>query len=163
MACSCQRSSVSACSSWASSSFTLPRNNDRSGNPSPRQPRSRVALGVNTSDGFRAFILDQLAGIEHLASRPMFGGTGLYAGTVFFGIIYRDILYFKVDDLTRADYERAGMKPFKPYAPPRTMTSTKYFEVPPAVLENPEDLTAWARRAIAAAERSASQKKPRKR
>jgi DNA transformation protein len=117
---------------------------------------------MKTADGFLAFVRDQLAGIENVVTRPMFGGTGLYAGTVFFGIIYRDVLYFKVDDRTRPDYERAGMKPFKPYAPPRTPKSMKYFEVPAEVLDHAEDLTAWARRAIAAAERSASPKKPRK-
>jgi DNA transformation protein and related proteins len=109
---------------------------------------------MNTGDGFLEYVLDQLSGIEHLLSRPMFGGVGLYAGTVFFGIIYHDILYLKVDDRTRADYERAGMKPFTPFAP-RT-TTMQYYEVPAGVLENGEDLTVWARKAIAAAERSAS-------
>ncbi len=116
---------------------------------------------MNTRDGFLAYVLDQLSGVENLLSRPMFGGVGLYTGTVFFGIIHRDILYLKVDDRTRADYERAGMKPFTPYAP-RT-TTMQYYEVPAGVLENGEDLCAWAHKAIAAAERSASQKKPRKR
>ena len=110
---------------------------------------------MKTADGFLAFVLDQLDGINDIASRPMFGGTGLYAGAVFFGIIYRDILYLKVDDRTRPDYERAGMKPFRPYAPPRA-TTMKYYEVPAAVLENPDDLTVWARKAIAAAKRSKS-------
>ena len=116
-----------------------------------------TAPDVKTSDGFLAYVLDQLVGIEHIVSRPMFGGTGLYAGTVFFGIIYHDILYLKVDARTRADYERAGMKPFTPYAP-RT-TTMQYYEVPAEVLENSEDLTAWAHKAIAAAKRSASRKK----
>lgn len=118
-----------------------------------------TAPDVKTSDGFLAFVLDQLDGIEHVVSRPMFGGTGLYAGTVFFGIIYHDVLYLKVDARTRGDYERAGMRPFAPYAP-RT-TTMQYYEVPAGVLENGEDLTAWARKAIAAAERSASHKKSR--
>jgi DNA transformation protein len=114
---------------------------------------------MKTRDGFLEYVLDQLSGVQSVVSRPMFGGVGLYAGTVFFGIVYRDILYLKVDDRTRADYERAGMKPFTPY-PPRT-TTMQYYEVPAGVLENGEELTAWARKAIAAAERSASQKKSR--
>ena len=113
---------------------------------------------MKTREGFLAFVLDQLDGIEHIVSRPMFGGTGLYAGDVFFGIIFHDILYLKVDAQTRPDYERAAMKPFTPYAP-RT-TTMQYYEVPAGVLENGEDLTAWARKAIAAAERR-SQKKSR--
>jgi DNA transformation protein and related proteins len=112
----------------------------------------KLHADMKTSDGFLAYVLDQLQDIDEVVSRPMFGGTGLYAGTVFFGIVYRDVLYFKVDDRTRPDYERAGMKPFRPYAPPRAKTM-KYFEVPPAVLEARDDLTAWARKAIAAAKR----------
>ena len=73
-------------------------------------------------------MLDQLDGIEHIVSRPMFGGTGLYAGTVFFGIIFHDILYFKVDAQTRVEDQRVGMKPFTLYAP-RT-TTMQYYEIP---------------------------------
>jgi DNA transformation protein and related proteins len=107
---------------------------------------------MKTRDGFLVYVLDQLDGIDEIVSRPMFGGTELYAGTVFFGIIFHDILYFKVDAQTRGDYERAGMKPFRPYAPRKT--TMQYYEVPAGVLESGEDLTAWARKAIAAAERS---------
>ena len=114
---------------------------------------------VKTRDGFLAYVLDQLDGIEDIVARPMFGGTGLYAGTVFFGIIYRDILYLKVDDRTRGDYVRAGMKPFTPCAP-RT-TKMQYYEVPTGILENGEELTAWAREAIRAAERGAGRKNSR--
>jgi len=108
-------------------------------------------------DGFVAFVLDQLDGIEDVTARSMFGGVGFYAGSVFFGIVYRDILYLKVDDQTRAGYECAGMKPFKPYAD-RPMTM-QYYEVPAGVLENGEELTAWARRAIEAAERNPKPKR----
>ena len=60
-------------------------------------------------------------------------------------------MYFKVDDLNRGDYIRAGTKPFKPYADrPTTM---QYYEVPAAVLEDADELCNWARGAIAAAER----------
>jgi hypothetical protein len=51
--------------------------------------------------GFVAFVLDHFGGIEDVAPRSMFGGVGLYAGAIFFGIVYRDILYLKVDDAAR--------------------------------------------------------------
>lgn len=41
----------------------------------------------------------------------MFGGHGLYLGTRFFGIVYKDRLYFRTDDSTRSWYERQGMSP----------------------------------------------------
>jgi DNA transformation protein len=65
---------------------------------------------------------------------------------VFFGILARDTLYLKVDDTNRAEYERAGMKPFKPY-PDRSGTM-QYYAVPLDVLESPIDLARWARASI---------------
>jgi DNA transformation protein len=51
--------------------------------------------------------------------------------------------YLKVDDDNRAEYEAAGMEPFKPY-PERSQTM-KYYEVPLVVLESQMELAAWAR------------------
>src|SRR5688572_25984560 len=77
----------------------------------------------------------------------MFGGVGLYCRGVFFGIMARDVLYLKVDDRTRADYERAGMGPFMPYAGPQSGTM-QYYAVPLDVLESARDLGEWARKAV---------------
>ncbi len=81
----------------------------------------------------------------------MFGGVGLYQRGIFFGIIARDKLYLKVDDVSRADYEREGMGPFVPFPERRRAGTMKYYEVPLSVLESPVDLVAWARKAIAVA------------
>jgi DNA transformation protein and related proteins len=104
---------------------------------------------VSKTPAFVEFVLDQLGGIDGVRAQAMFGGTGLYCNDVFFGIIHRDILYLKVNPDTRAAYERAGMKPFKPY--PRRPMSMQYYEVPLAVLEDPRDLAVWAERAVAVA------------
>jgi DNA transformation protein len=109
---------------------------------------------------FLDFVLDQLADIDAVSARPMFGGTGLYADDVFFGIVFFDTLYLKVNDSTRGAYERAGMKPFKPYADrPTTM---QYYEAPAHVLEDRELLTKWVQRAVAVAVEAAGSKKIRK-
>ena len=106
---------------------------------------------MRVSDGFRAFVLDQLSGVRGMRAKDMFGGIGLYADDVFFGILASDVLYLKVDETNRTDYERAGSKPFKPYRDrPGTM---QYYAVPLDVLESPMDLARWARAAISAAER----------
>lgn len=112
-------------------------------------------------DSFLEFLLDQLHDLDDVSTLGMFGGTGLYSGELFFGIVYRDIVYFKVDDHTRRDYVRAGTKPFEPYVD-RPMT-IQYYEVPLAVLEDADELCRWARRAIAAAERKAHDRKQERR
>jgi DNA transformation protein and related proteins len=104
---------------------------------------------MRVSDGVRRFALDQLSGVPGLRAKAMFGGIGLYADDVFFGILAADVLFFKVGDSNRHAYEAAGSKPFKPY-PGRSMTMS-YYEVPVAVLEDASTLTAWAERAVAAA------------
>src|SRR6478609_6860281 len=80
---------------------------------------------------------------------PMFGVVGLYHRGVFFGILARDTLYLKVGDSNRADYTRAGMKAFTPYAD--RSGSMKYYAVPLEILESPTDLAVWAGKAIAVA------------
>jgi DNA transformation protein len=103
---------------------------------------------------FRQFVLDQLAELGDVAARSMFGGAGLYASGIFFGIISRDVLYLKVDAATRGAYERAGMGPFRPYAD-RPMTM-QYFAVPAGVLESAPELTRWAKTAVQVAQRAAA-------
>jgi DNA transformation protein and related proteins len=103
------------------------------------------------SEAFRRFVLDQLTELGDVTARSMFGGIGLYCRGLFFGIVAGDVLYLKVDDTTRQDYERQGLKPFTPY--PDRPGSKKYYEVPVEVLESGDDLLRWARKAVAAAGR----------
>ena len=102
------------------------------------------------SERFIEFITDQLAQLPELRVKRMFGGHGLYSGEQFFAIVMNGRLYFKTDDATREDYTRRGMEPFIYEKARRTMI-IKYFEVPPDVLENHDELATWAGRAIRAA------------
>ena len=103
------------------------------------------------SEGFKSFVLDQLAELGDVTPRSMFGGVGLYCRAVFFGIIAGDVLYLKVDETNRPDYQRAGMQPFRPY--PNRPGTSQYYAVPVAVLESALEISAWAQKAVAAAER----------
>ena len=106
-------------------------------------------MSMRVSDSFRDFVLDRLSEVDHLHARAMFGGVGLYAEDTFFGIVAADVLYFKVDDTNRRDYEAAGARAFKPYADrPITMS---YYNVPVDVLEDSAMLAEWARRSIGVA------------
>lgn len=113
---------------------------------------------MRVSNGFRDFVLDQLSRVRQLRAKAMFGGVGLYSDDTFFGILASDVLYFKVDDINRTQYEKAGSKPFKPY-PDRSMTMP-YYDVPAAVVEDVATLTDWARQSVAVARAA---KKPSRR
>ena len=110
-------------------------------------------------ESFKEFVLDQLCGLPELRARAMFGGHGLYQAERFFGILMEDRLYFKADEQSRAAFIERGMGPFT-YEKAKRALAMNYFEVPPDVLENREEVVAWANRAIQVA--AARPKKPPK-
>lgn len=83
-------------------------------------------------------------------SRPMFGGLGLYSGDLFFAVVDDDVIYFKVDDASRARYEKRCMRPFNPMGTPMN----GYWQVPAGALEDTDELASWVREAIDVADRS---------
>jgi DNA transformation protein len=56
------------------------------------------------ADSFRDFVLEQLAGLDALRCKRMFGGLGLYSGEQFFGIVHDGRLYFKANPDTLAEF-----------------------------------------------------------
>src|SRR5687768_8807300 len=101
------------------------------------------------SEGFLRFVLDQLRLLGKVTSRRMFGGAGLYRRGLFFGILFDDLLYLKVDGFNRADYLEAKMEPFRPF--PNRSGTMQYYRVPADVLEDPRRLSAWAEKSLRAA------------
>jgi DNA transformation protein and related proteins len=108
---------------------------------------------MTLSADYLQYVLDQLAGLDHVSSRRMFGGAGLYCDELFFGLISDDTLYLRVDASNRADYTARGAGPFRPYAD-RPELSMSYFEAPAEVLEDARQLAEWARRSVAVAQRA---------
>ena len=96
---------------------------------------------------FLEYVLGQLPTPWNITARRMFGAVGLYGDGVFFGLISDDVLYFKVGDTNRRDYEARGMSQFRPYRD-RPQVSMSYYEVPADVLEDAEECVIWARRSL---------------
>ena len=105
-------------------------------------------------DSFKDFVLDQLDGIPTLQCRAMFGGFGLYQEDAFFGIIFDDRFYLKTDEVSKKEFVRCGMKPFKPN--PRQTLKT-YYQVPDEILDDREQLIVWAQRASKLREKKPAQ------
>jgi DNA transformation protein len=102
---------------------------------------------MSVSDEFIEYVLDQFSQWGNVTARKMFGGAGLYRDGKMFGLIADDVAYLKVDDSNRKDFVEAGSSPFKPY--PDKATTMSYFEVPPDVLDDPEELVKWAEQSLA--------------
>jgi DNA transformation protein and related proteins len=92
-------------------------------------------------DSFKAFTLDQLAGLGPIRCRFMFGGYGLNLEDTFFATSYQGRVYFKTTDKTQVAYLREGGEPIHPNA---TQTLRSYHEVPVRVLEDAATLEHWA-------------------
>jgi DNA transformation protein and related proteins len=92
-------------------------------------------------DSFKEFVLDQLSALPDARARAMFGAHGLYSGEHFFGILDEGRLFFKTDAQSQADYTARGMGPFTYESKGKVMTMS-YHEVPPDVLEQPQELAA---------------------
>jgi len=99
---------------------------------------------------YLAWILEQLAGVEQVTTRRMFGGVGLYSRGLFFGLIDDDTLFFKTDESNAAEYQARNMPRFMPPAD-RPLGPMGYHQVPADIIEDAEMLVVWARRAVAVA------------
>ena len=102
-----------------------------------------VRPSVLAPGSFGAFVLDQLSGLGGIVAKPMFGGAGFYLKGSFFGILYKEHLYFRVSAATIGEYKKRKMKPFEPFEG-RKGKSRSYYQVPLEILESPDDLVRWA-------------------
>jgi len=111
-------------------------------------------------DSFKEFVLDQLSALPDVRAKAMFGAHGLYSDNKFFGILDEGRVFFKTDVQSKADYLARGMDPFAYQAKGKVVTLS-FHEVPPDVLEQPQELVMWASKAIGIA--TTKGKKPAKR
>lgn len=109
------------------------------------------------SDSYRIWMLEQLGRVVPVTSRRMFGGLGLYARGFFFALVDDDVLYFKVDDENRPQFEAEGMGPFRPFGDEGG--AMQYYEVPGSVLEDLARLREWTDAALAVAARARRRKR----
>ena len=107
---------------------------------------------------FGEFLQDELRPLGQVTVRRMFGGAGVYCDGLMFGLVADDTLYFRVDDGNRGAFEAEGLAPFTYDGKGRTVV-LPYWRVPERLFDEPEEMVAWARAALAAARRVAAKKK----
>jgi len=104
-------------------------------------------------------VLEQLArAVPGIRARTMFGGVGIYAGDLFFALIADDVVYFKVDDSNRPDFEALDMTPFMPDGPEGEVM--QYYTLPADLLEDVDILGRWAGKAVDVARRAKTKRRP---
>ena len=99
------------------------------------------------------FIRELFAPFGPVAVKRMFGGAGIFRDGLMFGLIIRDVIYLKVDDTNADDFKREGSTPFT-YTRGRksgrpSEHALPYWRLPERLYDDPDELAAWARRALA--------------
>ena len=115
------------------------------------------------SDGFAEFLRDQLAPLGRIALRRMFGKTGLFCDGLMLGIVSEDTLYFRVDEQNRAAFKEAEAHPPLNYKKQGATIDLAFWRAPERLLDEPDELIAWARKALEAATRVAAKRRPKPR
>lgn len=108
---------------------------------------------------FAAYCAELLGAAGTVRVKRMFGGHGLYLDGLFVALVADDVLYLKVDDATRADFQAAGSRPFVYTGGARPVTM-RYWSAPDEAMDSPAAMAPWARRALQAALTAAAQKRP---
>jgi len=115
------------------------------------------------TDVYKEFARDLLSGIGPVTIRNMFGGAGIYTDGVMFAILVDDTLYLKADCASSRAFAAGGKGQFT-YAPAgKAPVAMSYWEVPERLLDEPDELAAWARQAlkVAQAAKSETRRQPR--
>jgi DNA transformation protein len=124
------------------------------------------------------FIRELFAPFRPVAVKRMFGGAGIYAEGLMFGIIFDGAIYLRVDEASIPSFEREGSAPFVyPFAKDHPLAgrgrnlregrpSRHFWRLPDRLYDDPDELAMWAARALAIAEqrkdapRGRAKKKP---
>lgn len=116
---------------------------------------------MTTTRTYHAAIMEVLSPLGPITSRAMFGGYGIYYNKVMFAALFEDDLYFRVDDQTIGEYEKAGSEPFV-YEGNGKSIRMPYMTLPTNVFENSTLLVTWIKKACEASIRYKLKKPKRK-
>jgi DNA transformation protein len=109
----------------------------------------------------RDFLIDLFSDFGPVTIRRMFSGFGISADGINFALALRSGLYLRADEQTIARFEAEGSKPFQYQTKAKTVTVGSYWHLPERLYDDPEELTDWAKAALAAAQRAALRKRPK--
>ncbi len=107
------------------------------------------------SASFAEFLREQLAPLGHVTMRRMFGKTGVFCDGLMLGMVADNTLYFRVDYHNRAAFQEAASSPPLSYEKRGNTIDLSFWRAPERLFDEPDELVAWARLALAAAQRVA--------
>jgi len=110
-------------------------------------------------DPFHEFVAELFAPMGPVSIRRMFGGAGVFRDGLMFALLGDDTVYLKTDAKLRSDLEAEGCAPFI-WTKPSTGEEIDmgYVSLPSSAMDDPDEASAWARRALAVARAKAAAK-----
>ncbi len=109
-------------------------------------------------DALAEHVNEQLAPLGPVTVRRMFGGNGVFIDGLMFAIIASDMLFLKVDNTNRSDFEAEDRQPIS-YSKSSGQTVTmSYWQAPDRLLDDDDEMIGWCNKAIAVARRAAAPK-----
>jgi DNA transformation protein len=110
------------------------------------------------SDSFAEFLREQLAPLGRVTMRRMFGKTGVFCDSVMLAMVRDNTLYLRVDDENRETFKEAQSFPPLNYEKKGAAIDLAFWRAPERLFDEPDELVAWARAALAAARRVAAKR-----
>jgi DNA transformation protein len=104
------------------------------------------------------FIRDLFQPFGAVTVRRMFGGAGLFADGVMFGLVSGGQIYLKADATTVTWFERECCGPFEYSTKHGKRALTSYWRLPDRLYDNADELAQWARYAVKSAHEAAAAK-----
>jgi DNA transformation protein len=114
---------------------------------------------MSASESFAEFLREQLAPLGRVTMRRMFGKTGVFCDSCMLAMVRDNTLYFRVDDGNRAAFREAEAFPPLDYAKQGATIDLSFWRAPERLFDEPDELVAWAREALGAAQRVAAKRK----
>lgn len=109
------------------------------------------------SDSSAEFLREQLAPLG-ISMRRMFGKTGVFCDGLMLGMVRDNTFYLRVDEGNRALFKEAASSPPLNCEKKGGIIDLSFWRGPERLFDEPEELLAWARAALAAARRIATKR-----
>jgi len=113
-------------------------------------------------DPFHEYVAELFEPLGHVTIKRMFGGAGVYAHEVMFALLADEVIYLKVDDALKADLVAEGCGPFT-FEMKGKSGQMNYYNLPDTAADDPEEASAWGRRALGVALKAKAAKPAKKR
>lgn len=112
-------------------------------------------LAMKVSDDFAVYVRDELLReVDGITIRRMFDGHGIYQRGVFVGLINDGVIFLKVDTENRHEFESRGSKPFVFTGHTGKSVTLSFWELPPEIMDDTQEIDSWISSAYEAALRS---------